>query len=145
MRVSVLSDSIWEAKLEHATRTLTLREFFEGRSYGGGLQGLSIILNARDAALNHRRRERFTKQDRTLSFDVMLPTEELVKASHQHRRDLVCDNLCSELASTLRKRKFADFDVETFIEDFSRVAREDLQGEAASRFDHLCLERATGH
>jgi hypothetical protein len=145
MRISVLSDSNWEAKLEHATRTLTLREFFEGRGYGEGLLGISIILNARDPNLNHRKREKFTKSDRILRFDVMLQTGELIEASHQRRRDIVCENLCSELASTLKRRKFAAFDAEAFIADFSRIVREDLQGEAASRFDHLCLERATGH
>ncbi len=145
MRISVLSDSNWEATLDHATRTLTLRECFESRSYGHGLLGISIILCARNPELNHRRRERLTKSDGTLSFDVMLELDELVAASHQRRRDLVCYGICGELAATLKRRKFADFDAETFMADFSQAIREDLQGERASRFDHLCLERASGH
>lgn len=145
MKISVLTDSNWEAKLDHAIRPLTLREFFEGRSYGNGLLGICIIVCARDSLLNHQRRERLTKSDRTLHFDVMLSLNELVKASHQHRRDLVCGGICSELERTLERKNFADFDRTTFLADFSRAIHQNLQGEAASRFDQFCLERAFGY
>lgn len=145
MRISVLSDSNWEAKLDHATRTLMLREYFEARSYGQGLSGISIILCARDPGLNHQRRERFTKVDRTLRFDVMLSLEALVEASHQRRRDIVCDEILGDLERTLARRKFVGFDATSFMKDFAQVIREDLQGKDASRFDHLCLERASGY
>lgn len=144
MVVQILSDSDWEAKVDHATRGLSLRRHFECLDFGGGVLKLCIILNARNRELEHRRRERFTKADKCLSFDVMLDRDLLIHSTHQRRRDIICESVCSDLSQTLDRRRIPDFDSATFLAEFARVIRNDLQGPKAGEFDHLCLEQATG-
>lgn len=144
MRVSILSDSNWEAKIDHATRRLDERRHFEALSFGTGVTGIAIILNARDPHLGHRRRERFSKAEKCLRFDVMLDLDQLIVSTHQQRRDIICKACLADLSSTLERRGFSDFDSKGFFSEFESMMRKALQGPDAAEFDHLSLERATG-
>jgi hypothetical protein len=139
MDVFISSDSNWEAKLDHATRTLDEQHHFESRDYGPGLQSLVIILNCRDAELGHKQRVRFTKEDRTLGIDIMLRLEDFTRVPHQQRRQIIVQGLLTEVPRIVRKYAIPDFDTERFLTDFEGYITDCLLGPEAGRFDHLCL------
>jgi hypothetical protein len=138
MHVSLLSDTNWEAKIPHATRTLDEQRHFAGRDYGDGIARLIIVLNCRDPELGHRQRVRFTKATRTLGIDIMLPLQAFTGVPHQSRRALIADALLAEIPRILRKYSIADFDQERFLNDFGSYVTHCLLGPDADRFDHLC-------
>jgi hypothetical protein len=139
MRLSVLSDSNWEAKIDHATKCLDLKSTFESRDYGPSLNELCIILNCRDPQLGHKQRIRLTKATKTLSIDIMLALESFTRVPHEKRRSQIADTMCNETERILRKYSLCDFDTEKFIADFRYEVTNQLLSPEAARFDHLCL------
>lgn len=145
MRFNVLSDSNWEAKLDHATRVFELWEFFEDLRYGDDLSGgITVVLMCRAPELEFKQRIRLSKKDQRLYMDVMLDLPSFVNASHSQRRQMVASNLLSEVPRVVAKYRFKSFDIERFTKDLHQAVARQLLGADAARFDHLCLERATG-
>jgi hypothetical protein len=139
MKVFITSDANWEAKITHATRTLSLRPFFAERDYGPGLSGLSIILMCRDPALQFRRRVRLDHKKRLLHSDIMLDLPTMQALDHAGRRSIIAERLLADIPPTIAKYHLPDFDLATFTHDFRHVIEEQLLGAESSRFDHLCL------
>ncbi len=139
MRVSILSDANWEAKIPHATRPLSLNTFFDERDYGSGLSELCIILMCRDPDLKFRRRVRLDHKKLVLHTDIMLNFPEMRSAGHAGRRGIIARRLVVEIRPTLGKYCLPDFDLPRFTRDFQQIIEDQLLGPEAARFDHLCL------
>ena|SRR6266511_387392 len=139
MRVSILSDAHWKAKIEHATRTLALDAFFDDRDYGPGLTSPVVILMCRDPDLKFRRRVRLDHKTRTLYSDIMLDLPEMRSVGHARRRSVIAQRLVTEIPPTIAKYRLPDFDLSLFTRDFQHIIEEQLLGPDSSRYDHLCL------
>lgn len=145
MRFNILSDANWEAKIDHVQRVLDLWNFFYHRNYGNDLSGgIVVVLMCRDPEYKFKQRIRFSKKEQKLYMDIMLDYLNFVTASHAQRRQMVAKHLQTEIPLVIAKYKFKDFDLERFSTDLNHGVSEQLLGADASRFDHLCLERATG-
>ncbi|MGD0812352.1 MAG: hypothetical protein ABSA83_02000 [Verrucomicrobiota bacterium] len=142
MRISILADSNWEAKVAHAKRPLCIREVFEERDYGSSIQEIIIVLNCRSPELGHKQRVRFSPGKAQLSMDVMLPLDLMVRSTHSERRALIARQLCHDVRIVLSKYSFASFDVDGFFRDFKGLIEEDLLGADADQFDLLCAQQA---
>ncbi len=140
MDVFITSDSNWEAKIAHATRTLSLRPFFAERDYGPGLSALSIILMCRDPSLQFRRRLRLDRKKRDLHSDIMLDLPTMQTAGHAGRRSIIAERLLADIPPAIAKYRLPDFDLPRFTHDFQHIIEEQLLGAESSRFDHLCRE-----
>ena len=139
MRVNILSDADWEAKIDHATKPLSLKAFFDERDYGPDITSLSVILMCRDPKLNFRRRVRLNRKTNTLYSDIMLDLPEMREFGHAGRRGLIAQRLIVEIPPTIAKYCLPDFDLPTFTHDFRSIIEEQLLGDEAARYDHLCL------
>jgi hypothetical protein len=139
MRLDLLSDSNWEAKIAHAIRPLSLKSYFEGRCYGSGLAGLAIVLMSRDPAHAFRRRVRFERQTRILYTDVMLDLAEMRRPGHVERRALIARRLFEDIPPTIAKYRLPDFDLNEFSKDFRAIVEKQLLGPDSTQYDHLCL------
>src|SRR5580658_7654827 len=115
MRINILADFNWEAKVDHTIRPLCIREAFEDRDYGSSIQEIVIVLNCRSPELRHKQRVRFSPSKAQLSMDVMLPLNVMVKSTHAERRALVARQLLEGVRIVLGKYRFASFDVEGFF------------------------------
>jgi hypothetical protein len=142
MKVRVLYDANWEAKIDHALRVLSLPDYFDQRDYGSGVAGVVIVLMCRDPELHHRQRIRFERSTRTLYLDVMLELSEMTRLEHVGRRRVIADRLLAELIRTFTARKFEEFDSATFMSDLRLAIQQQLLGSDADRFDHLCKPQA---
>jgi hypothetical protein len=145
MKINVLADSNWEAKVDHALRPLQIREEFEDRDYGAALRALVIVINCRDAGLGHQRRIRLSRQKAELSMDIMLPLDVMARSTHAERRSLIAKSLCGEVARVLGKYRLESFDAEGFLRDLRSSVERSMLSPDAGRFDHLCAERAPQH
>ena len=67
-----------------------------------------------------------------------------MKAKHRERRATLYEQLMTQVRKVLEKRRIKDFDSKRFLQDLDDLLIEQLTGEGSSRFDSLCLERATG-
>jgi hypothetical protein len=143
MDVFITSDSNWEAKIEHATRTLSLDAFFAERDYGPGQPSLSIVLMCRDPSLRFRRRLRLVHKKRRLYSDIMLDLPTMQTAGHAARRGSIAERLLQDIPPAIAKYRFSNFDLPAFSSDFKLTIQEQLLGADSSRYDHLCLERAS--
>lgn len=137
MRVSILSGTHWEAKVDHATWTLSLNAFFAARDYGPQLTSLVVILMCRDPELNFRRRVRLDRKTSTLYLDIMLDLSEMRSLGHAGRRS--AQRLTAEIPPTIAKYRLPDFDLPTFTHDFRNIIEEQLLGGESSRYGHLRL------
>jgi hypothetical protein len=145
MRVNILSDSNWEAKLDHAMRALALHDFFENRSYGQDLSGgIIVVLMCRDPDLKFKQRIRFSKKPQRLYMDIMLSLPEFISATHAQRRQILAARLTDDIPRIIAKYRFKKFDLPGFSNDLNSEVFSQLLGVDAARYDHLCLERATG-
>lgn len=141
MRISFLSDSNWEAKIDHAIRVLDLRAHFEEKSFGEELSALVIVLNCRDPLLGHKRRVRRVRESGALYVDVMLDLSQFVGASHVLRRQMIFDQTRIQLSDVLQGRKFHYFQADALLGELLSVMNEQLNGPYSTRFDVYCLER----
>jgi hypothetical protein len=144
MKVSVTSDSSWEAKVDHAMRPLDFESVFEEKDYGSDLAHLGIVVICRSPDLGFKQRVRYNAKDRVLYLDVMLDLRQFVLASHAERRCVLAEALMADVPRVIEKRKFKEFDLIRFKADFLHAVKEQLLGVDAARFDSLVLERATG-
>ena len=142
MKINVLTDSNWEAKLDYAIRPLQIREEFEVRDYGAALRTLVIVLNCRDPQLEQRQRIRLSRREAKLSMDIMLPLDVMARSTHAERRTLIANRLCDEVARVLGKYRLKSFDAEGFLIDFKSSVERSMFAPDAGRFDHLCAEKA---
>ena len=145
MRVRVVADFNWESKLDHAVRPLDLRSAFASKDYGPDVQTLVVGLMCRSSYLDFKQRVRYEKAEATMYVDIMLSIDQFVPASHGERRQLLATALIEGVPKVLAKRKFPHFNLDGFRRDLEATVNEQLCGPEASRFDHLCLERATGY
>ncbi|MED5612932.1 MULTISPECIES: hypothetical protein [unclassified Janthinobacterium] len=143
MRLNLLSDINWESKIDHAFKvvdTTSLADVY----YGKGLSALVVVLNCRDPELGHRQRIRLTKATNTLYIDVMLDLQFFVQATHVERRKALYEDVTGQVRKVLEKRRLKDFELERFLADMDALLNSQLNGETSTRFDALCLERASG-
>lgn len=143
MNVNLLSDMNWESKLDHAMRVVDFNSLIDA-DYGPGLSKLTLAAICRDPALEFKQRVRLVTATRTLYIDVMLDLPFFVKAKHRERRATLYEQLMTQVRKVLEKRRIKDFDSKRFLQDLDDLLIEQLTGEGSSRFDSLCLERATG-
>lgn len=142
MRVSVTSDINWESKVDHATKVVELRSYFENREYGPGLSALVVVLNCRNSELDHKQRIRHVKATKTLYVDVMLDFSFFVQASHVARRAEIFLQVKTQLRQVLTKRKISQFHSELFLSDLESILDDQLNGPQSTRLDANCLEIA---
>ena len=144
MNVNLLADMNWESKLDHAMRVVDFNSLIDA-DYGPGLSKLTFAAICRDPALEFKQRVRLVTATRTLYIDVMLDLPFFVKAKHRERRATLYEQLITQVRKVLEKRRIKDFDSKRFLlQDLDDLLIEQLTGEGSSRFDLLCLERATG-
>jgi hypothetical protein len=143
MKVRILSDTYWTAKIDHAIRPLSLHSYFDQRNYGAGLAGVVIVLMCQSGELHLRQRIRFERSTRTLHLDVMLDLNEMTRLDHAGRRKVIAERVLAEVARILSARGLAEFDATAFNNDLRVVIQEQLLGPEADRFDHLCKSNAT--
>lgn len=144
MRVSILADTNWESKIDHALKVLSLQEAFD-RDFGSELAAITLVLNCRDPELRHKQRIRHDKSTKTLYVDVMLDLRYFVQATHTQRRAKIAEQAVVQLGAVLAKRRIVLFDVSLFLAQLTTVLNEQLNGPESTRYDHLCLERSTGY
>ncbi|MFT3669658.1 MAG: hypothetical protein QM795_14020 [Pseudoxanthomonas sp.] len=144
MDVRLAADCNWEAKLDHAMRTLALAPVFESKDYGSDLDSLCIVVMCRCEDLNFTQRIRYARKERALYVDVMLRLSDFVVASHAERRHMLAYALKHDVVEVLQKRRFRQFDVSAFASDFTAAIDRQLLAPEAARFDAFVLERATG-
>jgi hypothetical protein len=143
MKVVVLAKMNWESKVDHAMKVLDLKSFFEGRDYGSSVTALGIAFVCLDPALNLKQEVSFSKEERMLLMDIMLHLPDMLPLSHAERRRILADRLVTEVPEQLRRHRFPDFDYAAFESDWTKAVTDQLLGEEAARFDHLCKPQAT--
>lgn len=143
MRLNVICDFNWESKLDHATKVVDTAPLLD-MQYGEGLSALVAVLNCRTPGLGHQQRVRLSEANKTLYIDVMLDLPFFVQATHVERRQAIYEQVTGQVRTVLEKRRLKDFDVARFLADMDALLNSQLNGAASTRFDALCLERATG-
>ncbi len=143
MNVNLLAEMNWESKLDHAMRVVDFNSLIDA-DYGPGLSKLTLVAICLDPAFEFKQRVRLLTATRTLYIDVMLDLPFFVKAKHCERRTTLYEQLTIQVGRVMAKRRIKDFDSKRFLQDFDNLLIEQLNGEGSSRFDSLCLERATG-
>jgi hypothetical protein len=120
MRLNLLSDAHWEAKVGKILDELSstgYRQLFEAREYGKGLGGITVVFMCQEPSLNLKQRVKFAKQDKKLYIDIMLHLDEMKMATPDVRRRIVVERLADEVPAILHKYSFEDFDEPRFVED----------------------------
>ena len=74
----------------------------------------------------------------------MLDLQFFVQATHVERRKAIYEHVISQVRKVLEKRRLKDFELERFLTDMDGLLNKQLNGETSTRFDTLCLERASG-
>ena len=143
MRLNLLSDINWESKVDHAIKVVDTASFADVH-FGKGLSALVAVLNCREPELGHKQRVRLTKATNTLHIDVMLDLQFFVQATHAERRKAIYEHVTGQVRTVLEKRRLKDFELERFLADMDGLLNSQLNGETSTRFDTLCLERASG-
>jgi len=143
MRLNLVADTNWEAKVDHAMKVMDVRVLSDV-DYGPGLAALVMVLICRDPELGFKQRVRHAKATNTLYVDIMLELQFFVKATHIERRRKIYEQVLSQVRQVLEKRRIKDFQSERFLDDLQRLLDEQLNGEQSTRLDAFCLERATG-
>ena len=141
MRIFVTADANWESKMDHVLKVLELREHFEHLDFGSSLLGLTVVLTCRSPEHEFKQRIRMDWKARTLSLDVMLKLADFANATHSIRRQLVAEAMVVEVSKAMNKRRLEDFRKADFLYEFEKTVRDQLLGAAATRYDHLCLEK----
>lgn len=143
MNVNLIADMNWESKLDHVMRVVDFNELIDA-NYGPGLSRLVLVAICRDPVHEYKQRVRFLTATRTLYIDVMLELSFFIKAKHNERRNTLYEQTMNQVRTVLEKRRIKDFESQHFLRDLDNLLTEQLTGERSSRFDSLCLERATG-
>lgn len=143
MNINLLADSNWESKLDHAMRVVNFCSLVDA-DYGPGLSKLTLVAVCRDPAHEFKQRVRLVTATGILYIDVMLDLPFFVKATHVERRTTLYEQLMAQVRRVLEKRQIKHFDYKSFLKDLDNLLIEQLTGEGSSRFDSLCLERASG-
>lgn len=146
LRVFVSGEMNWEAKIHHALKVLELTRSFDERNhdYGASLAEICLLFICRDPDLAFKQRIHYQKANRIFYMDVMLSLPEVVSMSHIERRRLVADCLLEQVPKRLRRYRFPEFDHNTFEAHWRYDITNQLLGPDSDRFDHLCLEKASG-
>ena len=122
MRFNLLSDADCNSGVEHILKDLAsseYRAYFANRSYGGTLNGITIVFVCQPEELNLKPRRRFSKSEGKLYLDVMLTFEWMCKASPQARHDRILNSLSEQVLQVIRKYKFEEFDITRFKNDLT--------------------------
>jgi hypothetical protein len=121
MKLFISSDAHWESRLGQVLDELTdhkFRQHFEGRDYGSGLAGVSVIFMCRDPSNNFKRRIKLSKKDKNLHLDIMLDLPTMKAASPEERKRVVAQRLYDEVPEVLSSYKTPFFDRDAFVTDF---------------------------
>ena len=120
MELFITSDAHWESRLGQVLNELTdhkFRQHFEGRNYGSGLAGVSLIFMCRNPSYNFKRRKKFSKKEKTLYLDIMLDLPTMKVASPEERKRVVAQRLHDEVPEVLSGYKIPNFNKDEFIAD----------------------------
>lgn len=121
MKLFISSDAHFESGLGQVLDDLTdhgFRQYFQGRDYGRGLGGVSVIFMCRDPSYDFKRRIKHSKKERNLHMDIMLDLPTMKAASPEERKRIVAQRLFDEVPEVLSSYKIPDFDKESFIAEF---------------------------
>lgn len=121
MRLNILSDSHWEARLGPILNELSdtmFRQRFEGLDYGKGLTGVTVVFMCQDPSLNLKRRIRHSKKEAKVYLDIMLDLPTMKGSTPVERKRIVAQSLYDEVPSVLGTFKIVDFDRDSFVSDF---------------------------
>ena len=124
MRVNILCDADWEAKIDKVLdyfSNLGYRRFFEERSYGSVLEGVTIVLMCQDPMLNLKQRIRHSKKERKIYLDIMLDLLQMKSIDQQQRNKIIADKIINEVPPILSKHKLDDFELAKFEADLNEV------------------------
>lgn len=123
MRLFITSDANYESKIDTALDGIynnKVKDLFAVKNYGGSLETISIILMCRDPLLNFKQRIRYSKKEKTLYMDIMFDLEEVVGLPHEDKKKLISKKLAGEVPEIVSRYKYEDFNVEDFVNDFTR-------------------------
>lgn len=120
MELFISSDTHWESRVDQVLNELTdheLRQYFEGRDYGSGLAGVSVIFMCRDPSYNFKRRIKLSKKEKNLYLDIMLDLPTMKAATPEERKRVVAQRLYDEVPEVLSGYKIPDFNKDAFVAD----------------------------
>jgi hypothetical protein len=121
MRLNILGDFDWESRVDHVLNFLNdldYRSFFQDKSYGDGLLGVSIVVVCQDSSLNLKQRIRFAKKEKKLYVDVLIDLLEMKTATPEGRVSIIAKSLVENIPKVIIKYNFDAFDSVQFIKDF---------------------------
>ena len=124
MRINILCDADWEAKIDKVLdnfSNLGYRRFFEERSYGCSLEGVTIVLMCQDPKLNLKQRIKHSIKEKKIYLDIMLDLLQMKSIDQQQRNKIVADKIINEVSPIIAKYKFNDFDLVKFKEDLKKI------------------------
>lgn len=119
MRLMVTSDANSESGVGQVIDEIcgpTL-QYFAPKKYGDGLASLGVVLMCRDPELHFKRRIRFSRKEKTVYMDVMLDLAQMRQATHEVRKQIICERLFEEIPAVVRKYSIKDFDDALFEQD----------------------------
>ena len=123
MRINFLSDANWESKVQESLHALShsgYRDHFEGKNYGEGLRGITVVFICRDKDLPFKPRYRLDRKDRKLFFDIMLDVDEVSDSPAEDRIRIMMRELRSSLPKVLMnyRDRIDNFYLDEFLKDF---------------------------
>ena len=124
MRINILCDADWEAKIDKVLdnfSNLGYRRFFEERSYGSSLEGVTIVLMCQNPKLNLKQRIKHSIKEKKIYLDIMLDLLQMKSIDQQQRNKIVADKIINEVSPIIAKYKFNDFDLVKFKEDLKKI------------------------
>lgn len=124
MRINILCDADWEAKIDKILGDLSnlgYRQFFKERSYGNSLEGVTIVLMCQDSSLNLKQRVRYSKKENKIYIDIMLDLIQMKIINQQQKNKIVANKITKEIPLILAKYKFEFFELEKFKQDLNVV------------------------
>ncbi|WP_154668129.1 hypothetical protein [Pseudoduganella violaceinigra] len=121
MRLNILADAEWDSGVGCVLDWLSTTEYwtlFQKRSYGAGLDGVSIFLICRNPEYGFKRRIRHSKKEKKIYIDVMLDLNEIATTTPAERRFKILSKLRLEVPEVIGRYKIDGFNSRLFLSDF---------------------------
>jgi hypothetical protein len=96
----------------------TKRHFLQ-KNYGSGIESIVIVLMCHMPSLTLKRRVRFSKKDKMLSFDMIFDLGQMQQLDHLRRKQKIIEAILVDTPAILRKYSIPNFDEKHFMEDFT--------------------------
>lgn len=126
MRLFITCDIAIETKVDKARDAICdteFRRFFDEKTYGTSIEGISLFLMCRAPYLKFKQRIRFLKKEKKLYMDIMLDYNQFINVEQAVRNRIVVEKLIIEVPQIIAKYKFKDFDLPEFEKDFKRFLK----------------------